>query len=170
MPISEEAKEKVSRYFQHMAETRHNPLYAWKMLEFIGAFPGARSDPQASTAVPNWVFWYLRDVAEALCDMGCGHAPDSDARRVGAAAGNAITPAKALAKVSQVLRLASQGWNAFATYYRDELREEAWVRIEVGGEDREELQRHLGLTHERSLRRALRRARGNLPPRTKPLP
>jgi hypothetical protein len=149
-----------------MREKRRNPLYAWQMLEFLAfsAGTGTRSDPLATTEVPNWVLWYLQDVAEALCTMARGHRLESGAeRRLTAAAGTeTITPAEALAEVPRVLGLAHQGWNAFAAYHRDDLRDSALLRLELGGEEREELQRFLKLKHSRSLRRALSRARGGV--------
>jgi hypothetical protein len=145
-----------------MSEARRNPLYAWEMLAFIGRSADTRSDLLATTEVPNWVLMYLQDVAEALGTMARGHKLDSDAEHplTAPAGAETITPAQALAEVPRVLGLARQGWSAFASYRRDDFRDSARLRLELGGEAREELQRSLKLAHRRSLRRALRRARG----------
>jgi hypothetical protein len=142
----------MSRYLQHQWEARRNPLSVWTMLEFVKVFKDDWSDPQTMVEVPAWAFKYLKDVAEAFGAMAVsGEGEDK------------ITPARALAEVPRVLGLARQGWNAFAAYRRDDLRENALLRLEVGGEKRAEVQRSLGLKHDRSLRRALRRARGANP-------
>jgi hypothetical protein len=112
------------------------------------------------TALPNWVLWHLAGVAEAFAAMGRGHALNSeeDPQDVPPVGEETIAPAAALSEALHVLGLTRQGWNAFATMRRDQLRDNAAACVEFGDAS-DEVCRYLGVQTGRSLRRELAKQR-----------
>jgi hypothetical protein len=175
------AKKRPTSFAEHQsreglkrATESHNPLYLWQTIAEFARLSRFRSgdsydawrDPHAMTEMPNWVMWHLERVARAFAAMGNGHARDSkeEPYTIPAAGEETIRPAAALSETLRVLHLMRPGWNAFAAYRRDRLRENAVLWAVYYEHEREELRRYLGLQTDRALSRELSLGRRALPP------
>jgi hypothetical protein len=154
--------EDYSREGLKRAEEHSNPLYVWEMItQFAGLSSRARArDPHAMAELPNWVVWYLCRAAYQLLVMGRGYAKDNKKHPGGvpAAGDETITPAEALSETLRALSLVRPGWNAFAAYRRDQLREIAAECLEFDMSPAD-VRRYLGVKTDRSLRRELAKQR-----------
>ena len=164
-----------SRALKWLAEENSNPIYVWEALRDAVTSVQCWSQksresfakPLEKTAVPNWVLWYLTDVANQLLAQAEGRDPRKRRShfRPGDIPGRheaEISAADACRRLSATMYLSRRGWNAFADYRMRAIAENAAMFNDflcadgVSAKERQaRVQQYLGMHDARNQRRIL---------------
>lgn len=121
----EEALEGSAKAAFKRLEQSHNPIHVWEIIA------KATKDDGSYLPLPDWVRWYLSDVAKGMMEQANGHTKESG--RIGD-------------ELSDILFMSKPGWNAFKDYKADKKRQKmviSQILMRATGASPDEITAHL---------------------------